>query len=49
MEVGDKIIITDGLVASSYRNAKLNRSKGVVTIIPNLRSYFFEWGLHLLC
>ena len=44
MKPGDEIT-TKNIVASSYCNARLNTNKDVITIIPNLRSYFFEWGI----
>lgn len=40
---------TRNLVASSYCNARLNINKDVVAITPNLRSYLFEWVLHIFC
>lgn len=49
MKAGDEIDATGNLVASSYCNAKLNINKDVVAITPNLRSYLFEWGLHIFC
>lgn len=48
MKPGDEIT-TKNIVASSYCNARLNTNKDVITITPNLRSYFFEWGLHTFC
>ncbi len=48
MKPGDEIT-TQNIVASSYCNARLNINKDVITIIPNLRSYLFEWGLHTFC
>ncbi len=49
MKASDEFYITGDLVASSYCNARLNINKDVVAIIPNLKSYFFEWGLHIFC
>lgn len=49
MKASDKIDVTENLVASSYCNAQLNVNKEVVAITPNLRSYLFEWGLHIFC
>ena len=40
---------TRNLVASSYCNTSLNINKDVVAITPNLRSYLFEWVLHIFC
>ena len=49
MKASDEIDITGDLVASSFCNAKLTINKDVVTITPNVRSYLFEWGLHIFC
>ncbi|WP_334059399.1 hypothetical protein [Alteromonas sp. S005] len=49
METDDEITITKEIAASSYCNAKLKINNDIVAITPNLRSYLFEWGMHLFC
>lgn len=49
MKADDEITITGGITASSYCNAKLKINNDLVAITPNLRSYLFEWGMHLFC
>lgn len=49
MKADDEITGTRTIAASSYCNAKLKINNDVVAITPNLRSYLFEWGMHLFC
>lgn len=49
MKADDEITTTGGIAASSYCNAKLKINNDAVAITPNLRSYLFEWGMHLFC